>query len=222
MLVGQSLYRQNVVYGGFQRTCRLLAVAETSLSAARHYPGRRRGRHSGDRLWPLPLCGLVLLAVVGLVLWATLHLLERQLHCRPFCEQPGDGSTSAAPIASHAECHRQPWHCLFQAVAHRREKGALVVGNVLLLVAVAATAGAWRHCCWNLFPADDLGRYAGEKSTPGLCRGDRGRIAAGVDAKTVSIRCGTVGKRGLAADGRSCLASQRRRRGSRHRGGRRS
>lgn len=118
-----------------------------------------------DRLWPLPLAAWCILAVVGLVLWAALEL-GRQLHCRPFCEQPGDGSTSAAPMANRAESRRQPWHCLFQAVAHGREKGGLVVGNVLVLVAVAATAGAWRHCCWSLFPADDLGRYTSEQSEP--------------------------------------------------------
>ena len=42
----------------------------------------------------------------------------------------------------------------------------LLLGNVFLLVAVTATAGAWRHCCWNLFPADNLGRYARDKAQP--------------------------------------------------------
>ena len=42
----------------------------------------------------------------------------------------------------------------------------LLLGNVLLLLAVAATAGAWRHCCWNLFSADDLGCYARHKAQP--------------------------------------------------------
>jgi competence protein ComEC len=42
----------------------------------------------------------------------------------------------------------------------------LLLGNVFLLVAVVATAGAWRHCGWNLFSADDLGRYARSKAQP--------------------------------------------------------
>ena len=42
----------------------------------------------------------------------------------------------------------------------------LLLASVLLLLAVAATAGAWRHCCWNLFSADDLGRYARRNPQP--------------------------------------------------------
>ena len=42
----------------------------------------------------------------------------------------------------------------------------LVAANVLVLLAIAATAAAWRHCCWNLFPTDDLSRYARQQSEP--------------------------------------------------------
>ena len=45
-------------------------------------------------------------------------------------------------------------------------RAGAVVGNVLLLAAVAATAGAWHHCRWTLFAADDLGCYARRKAEP--------------------------------------------------------
>jgi competence protein ComEC len=35
-----------------------------------------------------------------------------------------------------------------------------------LLLAVAATAGAWHHCRWHLFVDDDLGRYARREAEP--------------------------------------------------------
>lgn len=38
--------------------------------------------------------------------------------------------------------------------------------NFALLLAVAATAGAWHHCQWYLFASDDLGCYAGRKTQP--------------------------------------------------------
>jgi competence protein ComEC len=41
-----------------------------------------------------------------------------------------------------------------------QNREAIILGNVLLLTAVMATAGAWHHCRWNLFADDDLGRYA--------------------------------------------------------------
>ena len=41
-----------------------------------------------------------------------------------------------------------------------------VLANLVLLLAVAATAAAWHHCRWYLFPADDLGRYARCKAQP--------------------------------------------------------
>lgn len=41
-----------------------------------------------------------------------------------------------------------------------------MAANVALLAAVAATAGAWHHCQWYLFAADDLGCYARHKAEP--------------------------------------------------------
>lgn len=41
-----------------------------------------------------------------------------------------------------------------------------ILGAVLLLLALAAAAGAWHHYRWNLFPDDDLGRYAGREARP--------------------------------------------------------
>ena len=35
-----------------------------------------------------------------------------------------------------------------------------------VLLAVAATAGAWHHCRWYLFASDDLGCYARPKAQP--------------------------------------------------------
>lgn len=46
----------------------------------------------------------------------------------------------------------------------RRE--SLILGNILLLVAVTATAGAWHHCRWSLFTDDDLSRYASREAQP--------------------------------------------------------
>lgn len=43
---------------------------------------------------------------------------------------------------------------------------ATVVGNLFLLLAIVATAGAWHHCRWNLFGDDDLGRFARQKAQP--------------------------------------------------------
>jgi competence protein ComEC len=44
--------------------------------------------------------------------------------------------------------------------------GKQLLGNVLVLLAVAGTAGAWHHCCWHLFADDDLGNYARRKAEP--------------------------------------------------------
>ena len=45
-------------------------------------------------------------------------------------------------------------------------RASLLLRNVALLLAVAATAGAWHHCRWHLFADDDLGRYASRKPLP--------------------------------------------------------
>jgi competence protein ComEC len=45
-------------------------------------------------------------------------------------------------------------------------RGSLVLGNIFLLLAVAATAGAWHHYRWNLFSDDDLSRYARRSAQP--------------------------------------------------------
>lgn len=44
--------------------------------------------------------------------------------------------------------------------------GGLLLGNLLILLAVAAAAGAWHHCRWRLFLDDDLGRYATRSKQP--------------------------------------------------------
>jgi competence protein ComEC len=55
---------------------------------------------------------------------------------------------------------------LLWAAGSFRQPAPLLLANLFLLVAVAATAGAWRHCCWYLFAADDLGRFACRKAQP--------------------------------------------------------
>jgi competence protein ComEC len=42
----------------------------------------------------------------------------------------------------------------------------IALAGFAVLLAVAASAGAWHHECWYLFPVDDLGRYAQEKAQP--------------------------------------------------------
>lgn len=37
---------------------------------------------------------------------------------------------------------------------------------VILLLSVAALAGAWHHVCWRLFDVDEVARFAGEESQP--------------------------------------------------------
>jgi competence protein ComEC len=37
---------------------------------------------------------------------------------------------------------------------------AAILGHFFLMAAIIASAAAWHHCRWNLFGADDLGRYA--------------------------------------------------------------
>ncbi len=41
------------------------------------------------------------------------------------------------------------------------------LAGCLLLLSVAATGGAWHHCRWSLFAADELGRFARESGEPG-------------------------------------------------------
>ncbi len=42
----------------------------------------------------------------------------------------------------------------------------LLLSNLAMLLAVAATAAAWHHCRWYLFASDDLGCYARRKAQP--------------------------------------------------------
>jgi competence protein ComEC len=107
-----------------------------------------------DRFWPLPLAAWWTAAVAGLLLWMALlfgpklyGVLGRQLYCRPVSKQLRDGSATAIPTATS---NRIP----------------LILGNILLLLAVAATSAAWWHCCWNLFSADDLSRIARRNAQP--------------------------------------------------------
>jgi competence protein ComEC len=40
------------------------------------------------------------------------------------------------------------------------------IGSFVLLLAFASAAGAWHHCRWNWFPADDLGNFTPVKAEP--------------------------------------------------------
>ena len=52
-----------------------------------------------------------------------------------------------------------------------------VLANLVLLLAVAATAAGWHHCRWYLLAADDLGRYARGKRPAGVRRGSGPGVA---------------------------------------------
>jgi len=39
-------------------------------------------------------------------------------------------------------------------------QGRPVLAGLVLMCSVAATAGAWHHCCWQLFARDELGNFA--------------------------------------------------------------
>jgi len=56
------------------------------------------------------------------------------------------------------------WAAWFVAWQRRYDRAA----TLPLLAAIAATAGSWHHCCWCLFDADDLGRYARTAPQPVL------------------------------------------------------
>ncbi|MCC6125163.1 MAG: ComEC/Rec2 family competence protein [Pirellulales bacterium] len=45
-------------------------------------------------------------------------------------------------------------------------RGSNRIGSFVLLSAMAAAAGAWHHCRWNWFPADDLGNFARIEAEP--------------------------------------------------------
>ncbi len=103
-----------------------------------------------DRHWPLRVEAWWTLAAGGLTAWTAIRLgrkfwLGRQLYCRLLPAVTRGGSTTAAPTP-----------------------GFLIslAGNIALLLAVAAAAGAWHHCRWNLFAADDLGLFARRKAEP--------------------------------------------------------
>jgi competence protein ComEC len=45
-------------------------------------------------------------------------------------------------------------------------RGPAALAAAALLAATAATAASWHHCCWYLFPADDLGLFARATQEP--------------------------------------------------------
>jgi competence protein ComEC len=40
------------------------------------------------------------------------------------------------------------------------------LGATLLMLACGATGGSWHHCCWSLFPRDNLGHFARQSAQP--------------------------------------------------------
>ena len=93
-----------------------------------------------DRHWPLRVEAWWVLAAGGLTAWTAIRL-GRQLYCRLLPAAPTRDVSASDFLVSLA-------------------------GNVALLLAVAAAAGAWHHCRWNLFAADDLGLFARRKAEP--------------------------------------------------------
>ncbi len=99
-----------------------------------------------DRHWPLRVEAWWVLAAVWLAAWIAIRLgrqfrLGRQLYCRLLPAAP----TRDAPTSDFL---------------------VSFISNVALLLAVAAAAGAWHHCRWNLFAEDDLGLFARRKAEP--------------------------------------------------------
>jgi competence protein ComEC len=113
-------------------------------------------------------------------------------------------SLTWVPWVSAAVVGLLAWYGLWRA---RRDRLAAIV----LLGAVAATAGGWHHLCWNLFDRDDLGLFAREAPYPAaleaialsspapipappfdplraIPQGDRGRLTI----KLVAIRDGAA------------------------------
>ncbi len=58
------------------------------------------------------------------------------------------------------------WVALRLAWQSRSNLPRLLLSNLALLLAAAATAGVWHHCRWNLANCDDLGCYARRKGQP--------------------------------------------------------
>jgi competence protein ComEC len=101
-----------------------------------------------DRSWPLPLAAWWTLAAAGLILWLLAPILWR---ISPFGRRaPVTDDNTAADSDSPSPTHG----------------ASLLLGNALVLLAVAATAAAWHHCRWHLFADDDVGRYAQRKAQP--------------------------------------------------------
>ncbi|MEN6457530.1 MAG: ComEC/Rec2 family competence protein [Thermoguttaceae bacterium] len=48
----------------------------------------------------------------------------------------------------------------------RRPRKAMFAGNAAVLLGVVCVAGAWHHCRWALFTADELGRFARQEGAP--------------------------------------------------------
>jgi competence protein ComEC len=102
---------------------------------------------AADRFWPLPLAVWWSLVVGGLAIWVGLRVM------RVGCVLART-NTESAPASTAAACVQA--HTLRTAIP----------ANLVLLLVVAATAGAWHHQRWQLFSANDLGRYAGRKAQP--------------------------------------------------------
>ncbi|NLF08674.1 MAG: hypothetical protein GX594_11960, partial [Pirellulaceae bacterium] len=100
-----------------------------------------------DRHRPLPLGAWWAAAATGLTIWTLLELNWRLRKVRlPRCRLVAVPRWARAAVA--------PNLC------------AALAGNLALLSAVAATAGAWHHCRWNLCKDDDLGLFARRKAEP--------------------------------------------------------
>ncbi|MBN1394037.1 MAG: ComEC/Rec2 family competence protein [Pirellulales bacterium] len=100
-----------------------------------------------DRYWPPRIETWWASAVAGLLIWSILRL-GRRLSCRSI----RDGGATAVPTATSA--------------AAAPALAVSFICNVALLTAAASAAGAWHHCRWSLFAADDVGLFARRAAEP--------------------------------------------------------
>ncbi|MCE5267452.1 MAG: ComEC/Rec2 family competence protein [Planctomycetaceae bacterium] len=102
-----------------------------------------------DSYWPLPIWLWATSAVTALIVWGAATRAGGRHESSPTHQAKDNSPSAAAPPI------KDGWF-----------EWLTLVGSFAVLVAVASTGGAWHHCRWSLFAANDLGRYALQKAQP--------------------------------------------------------